>query len=152
MSSKTIPYSFGPTICLKNEFDEIFLQEKDKALSPIFLDDKVVNNEGSEPKNDPKKESLLPLPLSSETDSLDIKKAKKGKTKKPKKLKNSNKKIKRANTNELYESNIVIVESKEEDEDKEEDVCPIAKEFSKIAKKIKVVQPKGRSKRSMNSH
>ena len=36
--------SFGPTLFLDNQFDDKFLEEKEYALSPIFLDDSIPTN------------------------------------------------------------------------------------------------------------
>ena len=33
--------SFGPTLNLNNEFNKIFLEDKQSALSPIYLDDSI---------------------------------------------------------------------------------------------------------------
>lgn len=136
MSSKTLQPRFsGPSILAKNYFDEMFLKEKDKALSPIFLDDKIVINK-EESEKEYKKE-----------------KSKRKKTKSKKKNESANDNINRKASFDKYESNIVFVDNNDDDEeDNKEEECPIVKEVSKLAKKIKIVSQRRKINGTKNGH
>jgi len=100
--------SFGPTLYLNNIFDDEFLKQKESALSPIFLDDSIPNqNKISNKLKLEKTISKNKLSISS-----DIKKSKKS-----------------LMSSYGYGSNIILISSKQDDDTKEN---PVVTEFNKL--------------------
>ncbi len=123
--------SFGPTLFLDNQFDDKFLEEKEYALSPIFLDDSIPSH-----KND-SNHLLFQKTNSKSIKMLNISCDKYFDKKKSKKSLSGS-----------YDSNIVLVSSKQEDESHE---CPIIKEINKLIRDpqiLKIRKPTRRKRRA----
>ena len=119
--------SFGPILFLDNIFNDKFLEEKESALSPIFLDDSIQNqNNNSSNLKFQKTNSKSINKLSISVDKL-IEKRKS-----------------RKSQSGLYNSNIILVSSYQEDDSVE---CPIIKEFNKLIKDPKILIIRNISKR-----
>jgi hypothetical protein len=122
--------SFGPTLYLDNQFDDKFLEEKEYALSPIFLDDSIPSH-----KND---SNHL---LFQKTNSRSIKMLNISCDK------NFDKKKSRKSHSGSYDSNIVLISSKQEEESRE---CPIIQEINKLIRDpqiLKMRKPTRRKRR-----
>ena len=122
--------SFGPTLFLDDMFDDKFLEEKEYALSPIFLDDSIPSH-----KND---SNHL---LYQKTNSRSIKMLNISCDK------TFDKKKSRKSLSGSYDSNIILVSSKQEDESRE---CPIIKEINKLIRDpqiLKIRRPTRRKRR-----
>ena len=124
---------FGPTLFLNDIFDESFLKQKESALSPMFLDDSIPNQNNNIynfafPKTNSKKcnEKRNTLSLSSEL-AFDKKKSKK--------------------SFGSYGSNIIIISSNREDEARE---CPILEAINTLLKDPKNLRIKKTNIRKRN--
>ena len=108
-NSQLLGNTFGqPTSHLDNIFEE-FLKQKESALSPIFLDDTIPNQNLNKSSNKLKLEQNNSKNLSI---SSDIKKSKKSLI-----------------SSYGYGSNIIFVSSKQDDDSKEN---PVVTEFNKL--------------------
>ena len=111
--------SFGPILFLENIFDDKFLEEKESALSPIFLDDSIQSqNNNSNNLNFPTTNSKSKNKLSISADKF------------------INKRNSRKSQSGLYDSNIILVSSYQEEDSVE---CPIIKEINKVIKDPKIL-------------
>ena len=119
--------SFGPTLFLHNMFDDKFLEEKEDALSPIFLDDSIPTH-----KND--SNNLL----FQKTNSRSIKMMNISSDK------YFDKKKSRKSLSGSYDSNIVLISSKQEEDSHE---CPIIKEINKLIRDPEIIEIRRPTKR-----
>ena len=129
-NSDFIKSSFGPTLFLDNMFDDKFLEEKEYALSPIFLDDSIPS------QNNDSNQLLFQKTNSRSIKMLNISYDKTFDKKKSKKSHSGS-----------YDSNIVLVSSKNEDDSRE---CPIIKEINKLIRDpqiLKIRKPTRRKRR-----
>jgi hypothetical protein len=119
--------SFGPILFLDNIFDDKFLEEKESALSPIFLDDSI-QSQNNNPKN-----LKFPKTNSKNLNKLNISVDKFFDKRKTRKRISSS-----------YDSNIILVSSYQEDDSVE---CPIIKEIKKLKRDPKILTIIKHSKR-----
>ena len=122
--------TFGPTLYLDNMFDDKFLEEKEYALSPIFLDDSIPSNKNDSnnllfQKTNSKSKKMLNISCDKTFDKKKSKKSHSG----------------------SYDSNIVLISSKKEEDSKE---CPIIKEINKLIRDpqiLKITRPTRKKRR-----
>jgi hypothetical protein len=137
MSSSILNSAWKYKIEIINVFDEKFLNDKDIALQPIsFISDN--NNDNINGENNNIKDNANSINSNMEkkpSKNLSVKYKKDDKSSKSKsKSKKKDIKRKSLNNSDLYSSNIVIIQSRTDDDSNGSSLDPIEKEVEKIKK------------------